>query len=75
MQVSIASKTGKIRRHRDGSINLGFYEGRAVRRRTLVQRVIFRRCIAVASRALSKCAVPIAECSQTFARSRVTTAG
>lgn len=60
----------KIRRHRDGSINLDFYDSRAVRRRALVQRIIFRHYIAVASRVLSQCARPVAECRRAFARVR-----
>ena len=57
MQIYLVNHN--IRRQRDGSINYDFYQARAVRRRTLFHRLILRRYVAVARRALSVCVTAI----------------
>ena len=59
MQANFANGNGRIRRHRDGSVNCDFYRSRALRRRTLFHRLILRRYLAVARRAINFCATAI----------------
>ena len=57
MQANLANE--RIRRHRDGSVNCDFYRDRALRRRAFVNRLILRRCVAVAGLAVSFCATVV----------------
>lgn len=77
MQANLANGNCKIRRHRGGSFNFDFYQSRAIRRRTLVHRVIWRRYLTIVGRTVSMvCATTIGNLLATsWPRTRAKRAG